>query len=152
MKKTAVFPGSFSPFTLGHKAVVEGALPLFDQIVIAIGNNPDKTPLFSVEKRLHWISKVFANQPKISVEQYSGLTVNFCQKHHANYILRGLRNSDDFRWEKNIAQMNKELNPAIETIFIITPAKFSHISSSLLRDIMKNGGDISPFIPEEITL
>jgi pantetheine-phosphate adenylyltransferase len=152
MSKIAIFPGSFSPFTIGHQSVIDRALPLFDKIVISIGINSEKTQSFSIDKRMQWIKDVYNNNPKIDVKQYKGLTVDFCKKENANYILRGLRDSHDFKFEKNIAHMNKELNPNIETIFIITPPKISHISSSIIRDIIKNGGDVSKFIPKEINL
>ena len=152
MNKIAVFPGSFSPFSLGHKAVVDSALTLFDKVIIAIGNNPEKNQYFSIEERQKWINDVYKDIPNISVERYEGLTVDFCKTVNANFIVRGLRNSHDFRFERNIAQMNKELNAEIETIFIITPPELSHISSTILRDIIKNGGDISTFIPKEITI
>ena len=152
MSKIAIFPGSFSPFTIGHQSIVDRALPLFDKIVISIGINSEKTQSFSIDKRMQWIKDVYNNNPKIDVKQYKGLTVDFCKKENANYILRGLRDSHDFKFEKNIAHMNKELNPNIETIFIITSPKISHISSSIIRDIIKNGGDISKFIPKEISL
>ena len=152
MNKIAVFPGSFSPFSLGHKAVVDSALPLFDKVIIAIGNNPEKNQYFSIEERQKWINDVYKDMPNISVEQYDGLTVDFCKIVNANFIVRGLRSSHDFKFEKNIAQMNKKLNAEIETIFIITPPELSHISSTVLRDVIKNGGDISAFIPKEITI
>ena len=152
MNKIAVFPGSFSPFSLGHKAVVDSAVPLFDKVIIAVGNNPEKNQYFSIKKRLKWINDVYKDMPNISAEQYEGLTVDFCKIVNANFIVRGLRNSRDFRFEKNISQMNKELNAEIETIFIITPPDLSHISSTILRDIIKNGGDISTFIPKEISI
>ena len=152
MSKIAIFPGSFSPFTIGHKSIVDRALPLFDKIVISIGINSEKPQYFSIEERMQWIKDVYNNNPKIDVKQYKGLTVDFCKKENANYILRGLRDSHDFKFEKNIAHMNKELNPNIETIFIITPPKISHISSSIIRDIIKNGGDVSKFIPKEINI
>ena len=152
MNKIAVFPGSFSPFSLGHKAVVDNALPIFDKIIIAVGNNPEKNQYFSIKKRLKWINDVYKNMPNISVERYEGLTVDFCKTVNANFIIRGLRDSHDFKFEKNIAQMNKKLNAEIETIFIITPPDLSHISSTILRDIIKNGGDISTFIPKEISI
>ena len=152
MSKIAIFPGSFSPFTIGHQSIVDRALPLFDRIVISIGINSEKPQYFSIEERMQWIKDVYNNNPKIDVKQYKGLTVDFCKKENANYILRGLRDSHDFKFERNIAHMNKELNPNIETIFIITPPKISHISSSIIRDIIKNGGDVSKFIPKEINL
>ena len=152
MTKTAIFPGSFSPFTVGHHSVVGRALPLFDKIIISIGINSGKNQYFSIEERLQWIKDVYGNNPKIEIKFYEGLTVDFCKKENANYILRGLRDSHDFKFEKGIAQMNKDLNKEVETIFIITPPEISHISSSIIRDIIKNGGDVSKFIPKEIDL
>ena len=152
MSKIAIFPGSFSPFSIGHQAVVEKALPLFDKVIISIGINSEKDQYFSIEERIQWIESVYRNNAKIEIKRYEGLTVDFCKKESANFILRGLRDSHDFKFEKNIAQMNKELNPNIETIFIITPPEVSHISSSLIRDIIKNGGDVSKFIPKEINI
>tara|TARA_B100001250_G_C19566044_1_gene685538 strand:+ start:42 stop:500 length:459 start_codon:yes stop_codon:yes gene_type:complete len=152
MTKTAIFPGSFSPFTIGHQSIVDRALPLFDKIIISIGINSEKNQYFSIEERLQWIKDVYANNAKIEVKFYEGLTVDFCKKENANYILRGLRNSHDFKFEKGIAQMNKDLNKEIETIFIITPPEISHISSSIIRDIIKNGGQVSQFLPKEIDL
>jgi pantetheine-phosphate adenylyltransferase len=152
MSKIAIFPGSFSPFTVGHQAVVDRALPLFDKIIIAIGINSEKNEFFSIEERMQWIELVYDKNEKIEIKRYEGLTVDFCKNEGANFILRGLRDSHDFKFEKNIAQMNKDLNSKIETIFIITPPKISHISSSLIRDIIKNGGDVSQFIPKGIDL
>ncbi|MEE2700514.1 MAG: pantetheine-phosphate adenylyltransferase [Bacteroidota bacterium] len=152
MSKIAVFPGSFSPFTLGHKAVVDSALPLFDKLIIAVGINVEKTEYFSIEERVEWVKAVYEKNPKVEVKRYEGLTVDFCKKEDVNYILRGLRDSHDFKYEKNIAQVNKKLNATIETVFIITPPELSHISSTILRDIIKNGGDITKFIPKEIDL
>jgi pantetheine-phosphate adenylyltransferase len=152
MSKIAIFPGSFAPFSVGHQSIVEKALPLFDKIVIAIGINSEKNQYFSIEERLEWITDVYGKNPKIEVKRYEGLTVDFCKKEKANYILRGLRDSHDFKFEKNIAQMNKELNTSIETIFIITPPELSHISSSLIRDIIQNGGDAQQFVPKEINI
>ena len=152
MSKVAVFPGSFSPFSIGHQSVVEKALPLFDKIIISVGVNSKKNQYFSIQKRMQWIGSVYANNEKIEVKKYEGLTIDFCKKEGANFILRGLRDSHDFKFEKNIAQMNNDLDSSIETIFIITPPELSHISSSLIRDIIKNGGDVSKFIPKEINI
>ena len=152
MNKIAVFPGSFSPFTLGHKSIVDRALPLFDKIIIAIGINSEKKEYFSVEERKQWIQKVYKSNSKLEVQFYEGLTVDFCEKVGANYILRGLRDSHDFKYEKNIAHTNTDLNDEVETIFFITPAEISHLSSSIIRDIIKNGGDVSQFLPKEIDL
>ena len=152
MSKIAIFPGSFSPFTLGHKSVVDRALPLFDKIIIAVGINSEKNEYFSIEERKNWIKDIYKTNPKIEVQFYEGLTVDFCEKVDAKYILRGLRDSHDFKYEKNIAQTNKNLNSELETIFIITPPEISHISSTIIRDIIKNGGDVSQFLPKEIDL
>ena len=152
MTKIAVFPGSFSPFTIGHQSIIDRALPLFDKIIIAIGINSEKNEYFSIEERTEWIKDVYANNTKIEVKCYEGLTVDFCKKEKANFILRGLRDSHDFKFEKGITQMNKDLDSNIETVFLITPAQLSHISSTLIRDIIKHGGDVSKFIPKEINL
>ena len=152
MIKKAVFPGSFAPFTKGHESVVLRALPLFDEIVIAIGTNSEKNEYFSLEERYKWILQVFTNEPKISVQKYEGLTIDFCEKVKANYILRGLRNSSDFKYEKGIAQMNRSMKKHIDTIFIITEPEVSHISSTLVRDVVKNGGNVSQFVPEGVAI
>ncbi|MEC7646386.1 MAG: pantetheine-phosphate adenylyltransferase [Bacteroidota bacterium] len=152
MKKIAVFPGSFSPFTIGHQSIIDRALPLFDKILIAIGINSEKKQYFSIEERMRWIKAVYKDNPKIEIKFYEGLTVDFCKKENAKFILRGLRNSHDFKFEKNTAQMNKDLNNDVETVFLITPPDISHISSTIIRDIIKNGGDVSRFIPKEINI
>jgi pantetheine-phosphate adenylyltransferase len=152
MTKIAIFPGSFSPFTIGHQSVIERALPLFEKIIIGIGINTEKNQYFSIEERMQWIKDVYANNPQIVVKFYEGLTVDFCKRENANFIIRGLRDSHDFKFEKNIAQMNKNLDSSIETVFLITPPEISHISSTIIRDIIKNGGDVSKFIPKEINL
>ena len=152
MSKIALFPGSFSPFTIGHQSVIDRALPLFDKIIIAIGINSEKNQYFSIEERIQWIKDVYTKDPKITVKFYEGLTVDLCKKENANFILRGLRDSHDFKYEKNIAQMNHNLNHNIQTIFLITPPEISHISSSIIRDIIKNGGDVSEFIPKQINI
>ena len=152
MTKIAVFPGSFSPFTIGHQAIVERGLLIFDKIIIAIGENNEKKHFFSINDRIQWIKNVYLKHPNIKVKSYKGLTVDFCKKEGANFILRGLRNSNDFKFERHIAQTNKQLNNKIETIFFITPPELSHISSTIIRDIIKNGGDVSQFLPKEINL
>ena len=151
-KKIAVFPGSFSPFTKGHESIVLRALPLFDEIIISIGINSSKNEYFSLEERVKWIETIFSQEKKVKVMKYEGLTIDHCFSVKAKYILRGLRDSHDFKYEKGISQMNYSLNNKIETIFMITESKFSHISSTLVRDIIKNGGDVSQFIPEEIKI
>lgn len=147
MKKIAVFPGSFSPFTLGHKSIVERTLPLFDKLIIAIGINSNKSNNFPTEKNQMWIQSLFANETKIEVLTYSGLTVDFCKEKNSKYIVRGVRDEKDFEFEKKVAQNNKELNSEIETLLITTLPKYSHISSTIVRDIMLNKGDISKLIP-----
>lgn len=151
-KKIAVFPGSFSPLTKGHQSIVNRALPLFDEIIISIGINSSKNDYFSIQEKVQWIENVFAKEDKVKVMRYEGLTIDHCIDVKANYILRGLRDSHDFKYEKGIAQMNHSMQNNIETIFIITESKYSHISSTLVRDIIKNGGDVSQFVPEEIKL
>jgi pantetheine-phosphate adenylyltransferase len=152
MTKIAVFPGSFSPFTIGHQSVLQKALPIFEKIIIAIGINSEKNQYFSIEERMQWISNIYSNNPKIEAKFYEGLTVDFCKKEGAKFIIRGLRDSHDFKFEKNIAQTNKDLNTDVETIFFITPPEMSHISSTIIRDIIKNGGDVSKFVAKEINI
>jgi len=152
MTKIAVFPGSFSPFTIGHQAVIDRALPLFDKIIVAVGINSEKNPFFSIKERIQWIKDIYGDNIKIEARTYEGLTVDFCKKEGANFIVRGLRDSHDFKFEKDMAQTNKELNPEIETIFIITDSSISHVSSTIIRDIIKNGGDANKFLPKEINL
>lgn len=152
MQRTAVFAGSFDPFTNGHKAIVERALPLFDKIIVAIGHNADKRSLYSLEQRLEWIAAVFANEPRVHAEWYEGLTVDFCKKHEARFLLRGVRNTIDFEYEKAIAQMNKQIGNGIETIILCTDAEHSAVSATAIRDIIRYGGDVSSFLPKEIVI
>ena len=150
-KRIAVFPGSFSPFTRGHESVVLRALSLFDEIIVSLGVNSSKEDYFSAEERLNWINQIFKQHNKVSAMQYEGLTVDHCKDVGAGYILRGLRNPQDFNYEMGIAQMNFSLRSKIETVFIITEPKFSHISSTLVRDVMKNGGKVDQFLPDAIS-
>ena len=150
MSSTAVFPGSFDPFTIGHESIVKRALPLFDKIIIAIGVNADKTGFFSLEKRMQWIQDLYKKESKIKVDSYQGLTIDYCKKNNAHFILRGLRTSADFEFVRAIAQMNREMSPAIETIFLVSEPKHCAINSSIIRDIIRNGGDASQFIPFKI--
>ncbi|WP_372795191.1 pantetheine-phosphate adenylyltransferase [Lutibacter sp.] len=147
--RRAIFPGSFDPITLGHVDIINRALPLFDEIIIAIGINTDKTYMFSLEQRLNFIKENYNNEPKIKVETYTGLTIDFCQKLDVDFILRGLRNPADFEFEKAIAQTNRKLSN-IETVFLLTSADTSFISSSIVRDVYRNGGDISIFVPKSV--
>lgn len=150
--KTALFPGSFDPFTIGHESVVRRALPLFDKILIAIGSNTNKKGFFPLEQRIQWIRDVFENEEKIDVVTYEGLTIEFCQKIGGSYILRGLRTAADFEYERAIAQMNRAMVPKIETIFILTQPEHTHVASNIVRDIILNGGDASMFLPNKIKI
>lgn len=152
MEKIAIFPGSFDPFTIGHESVVRRALPMFDKVIIMIGFNTNKKSFFPLEKRLKWIEQVFEDQPKVEVRTHEGLTVDFARSVNANYILRGLRTSADFEYERAIAQMNKKLYPQIETVFLLTMPEHTPINSSIVRDIILHGGDASMFIPEGLNM
>lgn len=144
----AVFPGSFDPFTTGHANIIERTLNLFDEIVIAIGINSKKQYLFPLENRIQSISNFYKTEPKISVKTYEGLTVNFCQQIGAKYLVRGLRTSSDFDYERTIALMNKSIDNQLETVFIISAPELSAISSTVVREIYNHKGDISQFIPK----
>ncbi|MBN1599539.1 MAG: pantetheine-phosphate adenylyltransferase [Bacteroidales bacterium] len=148
--KNALFPGSFDPFTIGHESVVRRALSLFDNIIIAVGHNTVKGSYFSLEQRVEWIKDIFKNEKNVEVEIYDGLTVDFCIKRDARYILRGLRTSSDFEYERAIAQMNRTMHPEIETVFILTMPEHTHVTSTIVRDVIRHGGDASKFLPEKI--
>ena len=150
MKRIAVFPGSFDPITTGHLDIVKRTIALFDEIIIAIGIHSQKKYLYSLEQRIAWIEKVFANEPKIKVDSYTGLTVNFCKKVNAIYILRGVRTSQDFEYEKVIAHANHSMIENIETILVLSRPELSFVSSSIVREILSNDGDASKFLPKEI--
>lgn len=146
--KIAVFPGSFDPITKGHVAILQAALPLFDKIYVAVGVNAAKKSLFSTEKRKEWIKRCFLNEEKIEVIEYNELTVDLCKKINASYIIRGIRNALDFQYESEIAYANKQLLPTVETLFFTTALEYAHISSTIVRDVYKYGGDCSLFIPD----
>lgn len=146
----AVFPGSFDPFTKGHEDIVNRALPLFDKIIIAIGCNSSKKSFFSIEQRLQWIKALYAGNDKVEVVTYKGLTVSFCQSVNAHFMIRGIRNTLDFQIESDIANANKQLNPAIETLFLSTLPQFAHLSSSIVRDLFLNNGDYTPYISYDL--
>ena len=147
--RRAIFPGSFDPITNGHVDIIQRALPLFDEIVISIGINSNKNYMFSLEKRKSFIEKTIENEPKITVKTYEGLTVNFCERIKASFILRGLRNPADFEFEKSIAQINRRLSN-IDTVFLLTSADHSYISSGIVREIMNHKGDYSSLVPNAV--
>ena len=147
--KRALFPGSFDPITLGHFDIIRRALALFDEIVVAIGVNGDKNYMFTVEQRKEFIEKAFADEPKVKVSTYQGLTVDYCREIDAQFILRGLRNPADFEFEKAIAHTNRTLSK-LETVFLLTAARTSFISSSIVRDVIRNNGDYTVLVPESV--
>lgn len=152
MKKIAVFPGSFDPFTIGHEGIVIRGLSLFDEIIIAVGANALKKSYYSLNVRKEMIGKVFQNEPRIRVDHYEGLTVDYCRKNGAGYLLRGLRTAADFEFERAIAQVNRALIPEVESIFLLTIPEHSPINSTIVRDIIRSGGDASRFVPSAINL
>ena len=147
--RRAVFPGSFDPITLGHYDIIERGLTLFDEVILAIGVNSQKKYMFSLEERQHFIVEAFKNEPRIKVMNYKGLTVDFCKKQNANFILRGLRNPGDFEFEKAIAHTNRSMTE-IETVFLLTSSGKSYISSSIVRDVIRNGGDYTGLVPDTV--
>ncbi|MFM2207369.1 MAG: pantetheine-phosphate adenylyltransferase [Bacteroidota bacterium] len=151
-KKIAVFPGSFDPITKGHESIILRCLPLFDEIVVGIGYNSNKHYYFSQERREHFIRKTFESHPNVSVRRYSGLTIDFCKEIGAKYIIRGLRTSADFEFERAIAQMNRSMNEGIETVFLVSDPSLTHISSTIVRDILLYNGDVSAFVPSAVSV
>ena len=152
MKNIAVFPGSFDPFTIGHEGIVRRALCLFDEIIIAVGANALKKSYYSLDVRKAMISKVFKDEPRITVEHYEGLTVDFCHNNGAQYLLRGLRTAADFEFERAIAQVNKALASDVESVFLLTIPEHTPINSTIVRDIIRSGGNASRFVPSAINL
>jgi pantetheine-phosphate adenylyltransferase len=150
MQRIAVFPGSFDPITRGHESIIRRALPLFDQLIVALGENGEKKPFFSLERRMNWLDVIFGNEPRIKISTYTGLTIDFCRLEGAAFILRGLRTSADFEFERGIGQMNKMMYPDIETVFLLCAPEYASVSSSIVRDIIRNGGDVRQFVPEGI--
>lgn len=145
-----LFPGTFDPVTLGHIDIILRAKPLFDNIIIGVGKNSSKTPMFTAEQRLQWFEEIFRDEPGITAAIYEGLTINYCKQTGANFILRGIRYVSDFEYEKAIADANRTLDNSIETIFLTGEPKYTHVASTIVRDIIRNGGDASPFLPEVV--
>lgn len=151
-QKICLFPGTFDPITKGHVDIIHRSLSLFDKMIIGVGINSGKEPMFEPKQRVQWIKEIFKNEPKIEVASYEGLTINFCKIIGAHYILRGIRYVSDFEYEKAIADMNRILMPEVETFFLTSANQYSTISSTLVRDVIRNGGDVSSIIPEEVKL
>jgi pantetheine-phosphate adenylyltransferase len=152
MKRIAVFPGSFDPITKGHEDIVLRAKDLFDEVVVAVGQNSSKKSMFSLEKRTQWIEHTFRNHNSIKVKTYEGLTIDYCKEIGAQYLLRGIRNTNDFEYERSIAQMNHDLNSEIETVLLFTAPELSAINSTIVRDIVKNNGAVAQFLPDGINV
>ncbi len=152
MEKVAVFPGSFDPFTVGHEALVERALQIFDRIVVAVGKNISKKTLFTLEQRVEMISEVFDHEPRVEVTSYEGLTVEFCKNVGAKFLLRGLRTAADFEYERAIGQVNRAMKPEIESVFLLTAPEHSPINSTIVRDVLENKGDASIFLPKKLNI
>jgi pantetheine-phosphate adenylyltransferase len=148
MQRICLFPGTFDPVTLGHVDIIDRALPLFDKIIVGIGLNTSKAPMFSAEKREQWIHEIYKNEPRVQGAIYEGLTVEFCKKIGAHFILRGIRYVSDFEYEKTIADANRTLDNSIETIFLTGEPKYTSVASTIVRDIIRNNGDASHFLPD----
>ncbi len=146
--RTCLFPGTFDPVTLGHIDIINRAIPLFDKVVVGIGRNVNKVPMFSEEQRLQWLQDIYKDQPTVSALVYDGLTIACCKMVGANFILRGIRYVNDFEYEKAIADMNRSLEGHIETVFLTCLPQFTSVASTLVRDVYKNGGDVSQFLPD----
>jgi pantetheine-phosphate adenylyltransferase len=150
VKRIALFPGTFDPITIGHLDIITRALPLFDKLVIGIGKNANKTAMFSAEMRREWVNEIFQNEPLISSVIYEGLTVECCKRVGANFIVRGIRYVNDFEYEKAIADMNRSLDHNIETVFLTCLPQFTSVASTLVRDVIRNGGDATQYVPDAV--
>ena len=150
MSRICLFPGTFDPVTFGHLDIVKRALPLFDKLYVGIGVNANKQPMFSAEQRSEWFTEIFKAEPKVKVITYEGLTVDCCKKIGANYVLRGIRYVNDFEYEKAIADMNRSLDGHVETIFLTCSPQYTSVASTLVRDVLRNGGDVRQFLPSEV--
>lgn len=148
--RICLFPGTFDPVTLGHVDIINRALPLFDKIVVGVGLNAAKAPMFSPEQRVKWIKEIYKDEERVEGAVYEGLTIDFCKKIDAQFILRGIRYVSDFEYEKTIADANRTLDKTIETIFLTGEPKYTSVASTIVRDIIRNGGDASPFLPEAV--
>lgn len=150
MSRICLFPGTFDPITLGHEDIINRAIPLFDKIIVGIGVNTSKAPMFTPQQRLDWINTIYKDYDMVEGAIYEGLTIDFCKKIGANFILRGIRYVSDFEYEKTIADANRTLDKSIETVFLTGEPKYTSVASTIVRDIIKNHGDASPFLPEEV--
>ena len=150
MSRICLFPGTFDPLTLGHVDIINRAIPLFDKIIVGIGTNVAKAPMFSAEQRVAWIKEIYKDEPKVQGAFYEGLTVNYCKAIGAQFILRGIRYVSDFEYEKTIADANRTMDNSIETIFLTGEPKYTSVASTIVRDIIRNGGNASPFLPEVV--
>ena len=150
--KIAVIPGSYDPITFGHIDIIRRALPLFDEVIVAIGINSQKKNLFSLDERIRWIQEIFKDEPKVKVDHFEGLTLHYCQKVGAKYLVRGIRNATDFDYERTISQIHKTIATDLETLFFIAKPELSHISSTIVRELILGGGDISAFVPDLVSV
>lgn len=150
MSQVCLFPGTFDPVTLGHIDIIDRSLRLFDKVVVGIGKNSNKAPLYSADERLSWIKEIYKDEPKVDALVYEGLTAECCKRVGAKFILRGIRYVNDFEYEKAIADMNRSLDPTIETIFLTCLPKYTSVASTLVRDVIRNGGDVNQFLPEVV--
>jgi pantetheine-phosphate adenylyltransferase len=150
MQRICLFPGTFDPVTLGHTDIINRALPLFDKVVVGIGINSSKNPMFSAEQRMEWFNEIYKNEPRVESVVYDGLTVHYCKIIGARFILRGIRYVSDFEYEKTIADANRTMDSNIETIFLTGEPKYTSVASTIVRDIIRNGGNASPFLPQAV--